>query len=69
MNEIIEVLKLIKKWIMVGKDSFPKILANSLVAFHQYKPNYQYDEEVKFYHNCMEPLSLSVVNFIRELAV
>lgn len=55
-NEIIEVLKLIRIWIKVGKTSFPKILANSLVAFHQYKPPSQPEQEYKFYENCLEPL-------------
>jgi hypothetical protein len=55
--EIFEVLKLVKRWIIVAKDSFPKILGNSLVAFFEYKPeNERNEEEIKFFNTCIEPL-------------
>ena len=32
MQEIIEAIKFIRRWIVVDSSSFPKMLANSLVA-------------------------------------
>lgn len=68
--EIYEVLKLVKRWIIVAKNSFPKILGSSLVAFLEYKPeNERNEEEIKFFNTCIEPLQFSVLTIMRELAI
>jgi len=41
MNEIIEAIKFIRNWIFVDAMSFPKLLANSVVALSEQNSNEQ----------------------------